>query len=428
MAWPGRAADVLTVVPDDFPLNPTALVERLSRLSVRGLAQMYEPRSHSFPHSVRGRGEMPPTPRGLNVRYTAIAALGLSRLDASTRRQVLADQDLPELLPGILGLALAGRDPGAIALAVWAATEIANVAPDAVLGESDRLGRALERLMANVRSEAPVATVEHAWTVVALLQAASTPELDVPRAALASLNEAAGRAARRLRDAQGASGLFPHYLPADRLSRFRYHVSCFADQVYAVQALTRYAARSGDREPLAAAARCADQLVALQGERGQWWWHYDWRYGGVVEAYPVYSVHQYALAPMALLELREAGGPDHRDAVARGLTWLLERPESRAELILDDDGVVWRTVGRREPRKLVRKVRAAASSGRPARRLGWLDPVFPPRRIDQECRPFELGWTLYAWHADAPLARGGADPDPAGLHFWWAPEAAGEWA
>jgi hypothetical protein len=429
MTRPGRAADVLTVVPDDVTLDPTALTERLSRLSVRGLTQMYEPRSRSFPHSVRaGGGEAPPAPHGLNVRYTAIAALGLSRMDAPTRRRVLADEDLADLLPGILGLALAGRDPGALALAVWAAGEIAGIVPDAVLAQSDRLSRALDRLVTTVPASGPFPTVEHAWTTIALLQATSTPQFDVPRSVLSSLEEATRRAVSRLRDAQGTSGLFPHHVPPDTLSRFRYHVSCFADQAYAVQALARYAAATGDAEALASAGRCADRLVALQGERGQWWWHYDWRYGRVVEAYPVYSVQQYAIAPMALLELWEAGGPDHREAVARGLTWLLRHPEARGELILDDAGVVWRTVSRREPRKLVRKMRSAASAARPGRRLGWLDALFPPGRIDQECRPFELGWILYAWHAAAPVALVRAESDSAGLHFSGAPETAGECA
>jgi hypothetical protein len=341
---------------------------------------------------------------------------------------VLAGQDLPELLPGILGLALAGRDTGALALAVWAAGEMADMAPDAVLAESGRVSRALDRLATNARTDGPVPTVEHVWTTMALLGAASTPQFDVPRGGLSSLEQATTRAVERLCDAQGASGLFPHHLPPDRLSRFRYHVSCFADQAYAIQALTRYAASTGNVQALASAGRCADAIVALQGERGQWWWHYDWRYGTVVEAFPVYSVHQCALAPMALLELREAGGPDHGAAVARGLSWLVRRPESRGELIVDDAGVVWRAVGRREPGNLVRKVRSAASAARPARRLGWLDAVFPPGRVDQECRPFELGWILYAWQAEAPVAPVAAEPDPPSSHFSLAPETAGEWA
>jgi hypothetical protein len=32
--------------------------------------------------------------------------------------------------------------------------------------------------------------------------------------------------------------------------------------------------------------------------------------------------------------------------------------------------------------------------------MSWLDLIFPPGVVDRECRPFELGWLLYAWHRD----------------------------
>jgi hypothetical protein len=405
MSCADRVRDIMTTVPNVHSIDLRSLLDRLSKLSLRGLAEMYEPRSRSFPQTLRARAaNLPPVAAGMSVRYTAIAALGLSRMDPSTRREVLSGQDVPDLLPGVLGLALAGRGPGAIALSAWATIELASeAAPGAVLAEQDRLARALDRLLANIRTGVPVPTVDHAWTLVALLGAGRSGEGAELAGGTEQLAEATDRAAGRLLAAQGPTGLFPHYLPADRLGRFRSHVGCLADQVYPIQALARYTAATGDAGALDAAGRCADRIVALQGDQGQWWWHYDWRHGTVVEGYPVYSVHQHAMAPMALMELREAGGPDHRRAVADGLGWLLERPESAADLIDDELGVVWRKVGRREPRKIVRKVRSAASSGELGLRLTWLDPVFPPGPVDRECRPFELGWLLYAWHPAPPL-------------------------
>jgi hypothetical protein len=66
-------------------------------------------------------------------------------------------------------------------------------------------------------------------------------------------------------------------------------------------------------------------------------------------------------------------------------------------LIDDDERVIWRKIGRTDPRKIVRKLRAVASSANPALRLTPLDWIFQPTRIDFECRPYELGWLLYAW-------------------------------
>ena len=361
---------------------------------------MYEPRTRCFPRTSGCGRRIAPCCRGHERAVAAIAALGLSRLPEHSRRDVLVGHDVDQLVPGILGLALAGRDHGATALSVWAAVEIAAVTgPELVLAQQERLARAIDRIASPLWTDAPTPTVEHAWALVALLGAARHPEVVERCGGPERLGEAMARAAQRLLGAQGATGLFPHHLPADMLGRFRSHVGCFADQAYAVQALARYGRETGDTGVLTAAARCADRLVSLQGEGGQWWWHYDWRHGNVVERYPVYSVHQHSVAPMALLELAEAGGPDHRAAVAAGLGWLVEPAESREQLIVDDCGVVWRKVGRHEPRKMVRKLRSAVSATDPARRAAWLDRVFPPGTVDRECRPFELGWLLYAWRA-----------------------------
>jgi hypothetical protein len=194
-------------------------------------------------------------------------------------------------------------------------------------------------------------------------------------------------------------------------SRFRAHVGCFADQVYPIQALARFAAATGDARALEASAACAQRIVELQGTAGQWWWHYDTRTGNVVEGYPVYSVHQHAMGPMALFDLAEAGGPDHGPAIAKGLDWIHDHPESAESLIDESRGVIWRKIGRRERRKAVRTLRAVTTAIRPGFRLDRLDRMFPPGPIDHECRPYELGWLLYAWHDPTGIRGRGVPSD-----------------
>ena len=171
-----------------------------------------------------------------------------------------------------------------------------------------------------------------------------------------------------------------------------------------MQALARAAARTGNRDWLAAANRTAARICELQGDHGQWWWHYDDRDGNVVEAFPVYSVHQHAMAPMVLFDLWEAGGDDHRGEIDRGVRWLDTHPEVVEELVSERSGLVWRKVGRREPPKAARAVHAATTAVRPGTRVPGLDRVLPPAVVDHECRPYELGWLLYAW-----LPGGGRD-------------------
>ncbi len=196
---------------------------------------------------------------------------------------------------------------------------------------------------------------------------------------------------------RGPQGIYPHVLPPTTQSRWRAHVGSFADQVYPLQALARASAATGRAEWLEAANQTAATLCRLQGDQGQWWWHYDSRSGEVVEAFPVYSVHQHAMAPMVLFDLLEAGGDDHRQEIGLGVSWLETHPESVEELVADRWGLVWRKVGRREPPKAARAVNAALTSVRPGSSVPGLDRVLPPGVVDHECRPYELGWLLYAW-------------------------------
>ena len=306
-----------------------------------------------------------------------MVALGLHLTDEDAQRRVLQGETAASLTGFISDKARTHQDPGAVALAAWAAAEVDH-----------RFDAALfERLRRWLTNPEPLPTVDVSWMLTAAVAAR----------ALGDTTEVADRASRRLLAAQSPHGIFPHALPAASQGRFRAHVGCFADQVYPVQALARLAAATGDAPALIAANRCAARICALQGADGQWWWHYDVRDGSVVEGFPVYSVHQHAMGPMALFDLLESGGDDHRHEIFLGLRWLETHPEVLGELVDERHGVVWRKVGRREPAKAVRKLNAVTTSLRPGLHLPGLDRAFPPTEIDHECRPYELGWLLYAW-------------------------------
>ena len=319
-------------------------------------------------------------PAGTSPRYTAIAALGLLRLPAQVQQQVLDGGDARDLVGRLAKQLDTLTDPADVALVCWAAAES---------GDSE-LHRALARLAELDRGNGPLPVVAAAWVVTALAAARAHAEVERHLAA----------ARQRLLTARAA--LWPH--TTDRSGpRHRAHVGSFADQVYPVQALARLHASDRDPEALAAAGEAAAAICRAQGEAGQWWWHYDARTGAVVEGYPVYSVHQYAMAPMALLDLAEAGGQEHLDSICRGLRWLAAPPETSTPLILDEPPVCWRKVARGDRRKLVRGLRAAVTRLRPGLRLEMLDWLFPPGVVDHECRPYEPGWLLYTW-----LPAGGA--------------------
>ena len=233
--------------------------------------------------------------------------------------------------------------------------------------------------------------MELAWALTAMT-------VDSPEDRL--LSEADHVANRLLESFDERSSLFSHW-PARRVaSRWRLHVTCFADWVYPVQALAHHYRAIGWRTALEMAEASTRQMCALQGPHGQWWWHYDVRTGQVLERYPVYAVHQDAMAPMAIFALRDAGGTDHGEACYHGLRWLQKPWEVPESLIDSGESLIWRKVARREPAKLVRGMQAWVSRLHAGFRIPACDRLFPPTFVDYECRPYHLGWLLYAWSGD----------------------------
>ena len=358
-------------------------VARLTDLALRGLAAGYDPATGSFAQTVRGlsggRG-VTVAAQGTSRRYTATAALGLSRVPEPAQRAVLGGRNAVDVALHAAELAADSDDPGAVALVLWCAVEVADLAPDALLERLPGLldGRALP-------------TVDAAWLLTAAVAAAG----------LADTAETVDRAAALLRRYHGPGGTYPHVLPPGTRSRWRARVGGFADQVCPLQALARASRLTGADWMLDHADRTAAAICTAQGAAGQWWWHYDSRDGGVVEPFPVYSVHQHGMAPMVLFDLWEAGGADHRAEIVAGLGWVDDHPEVVEELVTERFGLVWRKVGRREPRKAARAIAAAATSVWQGARVPGLDRALPPVVVDHECRPYELGWLLYAWLAPA---------------------------
>lgn len=325
--------------------------------------------------------------RGTSTRYAAITALGARFLPTERQRAVLGGHTaedftgvLVQRLPEVTNL-------GDAALIAWAAAE----------NRHPKLSDALDRVAALDAAPGPRYTVEAAWVLSALAAARDTADVEQPLAAATD---------RLLRARTGDSPLFPHATGPGLVPWYRAHVSCFADQTYPLQALARaHASGPGDARALAAADACATRICALQGAGGQWWWHYDARTGGVVEGYPVYSVHQHAMAPTALFDLADAGGTDFGESIRLGLRWMAEPTELAAAdavepVILDDLGVTWRKVYRGDPKKAVRAARGLATRAVPRLRLAPLDRVYRPAAIDRECRPYEFGWMLFAWLAE----------------------------
>ena len=191
---------------------------------------------------------------------------------------------------------------------------------------------------------------------------------------------------------QRPGGLFGHL--AKRLTvraAVRGHIGCFADQVYPIYAMTRFAAAFEHEEALALAQRCAASICRLQGSEGQWWWHYDSVSSRVFGSYPVFSVHQDGMAPMALFAVSEAGREAFIDPIYKGLQWISGANELDYDMRDYSDLVIWRSIEQERRHRLFL-----------ARALGLRSPERASSEslklnLNFECRPYHFGWLLYAF-------------------------------
>ena len=353
-------------------------VAELRAIALRGLERMYDRTAGQVIFCVR-KSPAGIAPEGLSTRYTAMTAIGLAGEDPDAVRRILGGDNLHTVIQRLIDRVETIQNLGDASLIAWAGHIVGCVTE-----------RVWEHVLALDPAGRSHPTVEVAWT----LSAAA-----IDRSAhIGTLGE---RLALRLQNAFAPdAGLFPHHVGDAGPSSQRSHVSCFADLVYPTLALAQFGAATGDAVSVLCAARCAETMCRLQGPAGQWWWHVDYRTGRVLERYPVYAVHQDAMAPMALMAAASAARTNYDEAIGRGLEWLWGAPEIGGRSLVDRGaGLIWRKVARREPAKLSRYVQAAISKVSPNLRAPGLDPIFPPTAIDYEDRPYHLGWLLYAWPA-----------------------------
>ncbi len=313
--------------------------------------------------------------RGRSLRYTLIVLIGLTRAERAGIRHGFDCGELAELVHD--ELAAPELRAGDLGLVLWADARLERPASEAVIRRLDELTAAQGGLR---RLEG----LELSWILIGAAEqlhvAGSERVHDLYEAAL-------GEHLRR--SATTGSGLLLH-----RSRGRRQDFPNFATEIYGVLALAR-AAQRGDAEALAAARRVAEALLALQRPNGGWPWLYDAQRGVVVEPFEIYSVHQDAMAPVALSALSEVtGDPRWREAALGGLRWLAGENELGATMVDREAGIVYRSIRRRRPlsRGLLYLNTATAYVARPA--LAWLDGPLELNRTD---RPYHLGWVLEAW-------------------------------
>lgn len=357
-------------------------ISSLNRIAVSGLLQMFDGRRNLFcERVVRAHHDL--SRERPSYRDTLIALLGLLHFENCggdcpiDTRLVLADLLDARRVESLSDLGLL----------LWVCAEAGSKFARRVCSEFD-----MDRALSRFRDGRQACTLGLAWFISGLTH--------LTLAGQGHLRDVAERAYALLRQNQGEFGLFSHLAETGSFSGLmRGRLGSFADQIFSVYGLAKFSHAFDARKATEKALDCALTLCELQGPMGQWWWHYDAATGKVVSRYPVYSVNQYALAPMAFRTLGENVQSDFRVWIDRGVRWIFGENELEQDLRDLSSNVIWDAVGRRDHLRRIHSAMQILSMHEDTQPHRDLSPVW-------ECRAANLGWLLFAWAGATAPVRG----------------------
>ena len=362
--------------PVQRPEQIRQTIHRLIGLSVAGLVPMFDPKQQLFVYKLKQ------TPKGLvqeglSQRYTVITLMGLHKLEQSGQNSPI---EIEPVFKALLAKTEWIDNAGDLGLLLWLT---ALMAPDRLseLAHKFNVKTALSRF----RDAKQGRTMELAWFLAGLSHGSIARPGWIPEA-----KDLAVETYGQLLCNQGERGAFGHLGRSKSLSGMvRGGVGSFADQVYPIYAMSKFSQAFGDAHAKERALDCALNICEAQGSLGQWWWHYDSTTGSVVDGFPVFSVHQHGMAPMTLFALGEVIQSDFTPWIHKGLLWLANN-ELGFDMEDSSANLVWRCIQRPMSRKYLN---VAAGFLRHTDNQSSRDNL----KVLFECRPYELGFLLYAF-------------------------------
>jgi len=351
-------------------------VHRLSLLAVNGLVPMFDPERQLFCYRLK-RTESGLVREGISRRYTLIALLGLHRLEECGATSPIR---IKPVLETLLGYTSWIDNIGDLGLLLWLC---ALAAPERLAEVERRLE--VSSALARFRDVRQGHTMELAWFLTGL----SHRSLACPEK-MSDLKDLPLATYGLLKRNQGERGIFGHVARnGSVVGMVRGKIGSFADQVYPIYAMTKFSQAYHDHRATERALDCALAICQAQGSSGQWWWHYDSSTGRVMERFPVFSVHQHGMGPMALFALGRALQSDFSPWIYKGLQWINDN-----ELHFDMDdasaSLIWRCIFRHSSNRHWNAAVTLLTRREDRESRNGLRVLF-------ECRPYELGWLLYAF-------------------------------
>jgi hypothetical protein len=357
-----------------------AQISSLIELSLKSLANLFDEGQGLFSRYIKD-GKRIPMPLTWSICYSAITLLGINKaLNEGWQGASFLDQR--KALYSLVSNWKRAKRFGHLGLIQWVNAECNGPYSLDIASEIEK--------WSSIDNLARLPTTELSWMLAGFCATYQRLSLDERIKELATLYYKTISNNLNLH-----TGLFSHTQKKNGLFDLRSNIGNFADQIYAIYALSSYYEVFNEKRAMQEALQCAYRLCSLQGTHGQWNWHYDSNSGIVVSRYPVFAVHQDGMGPMGLQKLADVSGKDFRLPILSGINWLFSSNELGVEMVDWESHVIWRDIERKLPADMARYVSILLAEAH-------LTKFFPLSesskylKINYEMRPYELGWLLYA--------------------------------
>lgn len=288
--------------------NQKLFIEKVINISVDALHGMYLPDQLGFSEK-RNYLNNNFNPDATNIRYTLINIIGLYKAECHDFKLLL---DLKKIISNQIKNAEKYTGIGDLGLLLWATSLIS---PDEIPNLLTKVN--FNEILTSYEDAKVSLTTELAWFLTGLLMASTFSKVFKN-----SIDDLTQKVYLKLRRNYVGTGIFRHQGNNSIVGKLRSYISNFADQIYSIYAFTLFSQVMGNEESLLIAKECAIKMCNLQGINGEWNWHYNAKSGKKVNVFPIYSVNQIALAPLALSFIQKATGTDFSEYINRGISWL----------------------------------------------------------------------------------------------------------
>ncbi len=359
----------------EYTKQYTKFLSDLLNLSVQGLKDMYLPDKFEFAmkkKKINGKVII----EGENLRYSLINLLGLYKAES---HNMPISINLKAIITHQLNKVDQYNGVGEIGLLLWAT---ALISPEKIKFFLPKIN--FNNILESYDDAKLGNTMELSWLLTGLLLAST-----FDKTFKNTIGNLPDIVYNKIRQNYGGHGVFRHEAKVSLNGKLRGKIGSFADQVYPIYAFSLYSQQMNNEEALMIAKDCAQKMCDHQGEQGQWMWHYNAETGNVVSKFPVYSVHQDAMAPFTLFAVQKATGVNFEKYIYKGLEWLKKNNELNADMIDWENNAVWRRIAQPDSKRKTKLLLSLFGIN--------LKDDYKSLEVLYESWSYHLGWILFAF-------------------------------